>query len=120
MNKILNMFKRKKLSLRDKAVMSLYEAVRDYSAWYDEKGLYLPPDYATTPHLWSEEMHKMTNAFELLYDELHGEGELWEAKNSWEDATKIDKEKIDRLTKEIQEGFEAFGKQLLHMTDAEK
>jgi phosphatidylserine/phosphatidylglycerophosphate/cardiolipin synthase-like enzyme len=113
-------FKKNKLSIRDIAIENLCLAIEDYSDWYEEHGLHLPPDYATDPGEWNEVLHKMKRAFRLLYDEIHEEGDLWEAKNKWKDYGQKDTEEIERLYKEIAEGFTLFGSQLLYLTDYKK
>jgi hypothetical protein len=106
--------------IRDVAVKSLYKIIADYSDWYEYKGLHLPPDYATDPSLWTLNLQKIKRAFELLHDEMNGEGELWEAKNKWKNFGEQDTEKIEELNKEIIEGFTEFGKQLFYLTDPKK
>ena len=112
--------KEKEITIRDKAVKALCIAVGEYSQWYDEHGLYLPPDYATNPSEWNEVMHKIKRAFRLLYDEMNKEGDLWEVKNKWEKYGQKDVEEIEALEKEIRDGFILFGSQLLYMNDIKK
>jgi hypothetical protein len=107
-------------TIRDIAVDNLYRMVRDYSEWYDEHGLYLPPDYASDPTGWTIALQKMRRSFGLLYEEMNGYGELWEAKNVWKEYGAIDIEKINELNKEIKEGLSLFGSQLIYMTDPKK
>lgn len=107
-------------TIRDVAVRSLYRVVADYSDWYQERGLYLPPDYASDPTAWTEDLHKVKRAFELLHDDLNGEGELHAAKTKWAKYGETDVEEIKHLEKEINEGLEIFGKQLFYLTDPKK
>jgi hypothetical protein len=106
-------------TIRDRTVNSVYYMLKDYSDWYQEAGIVLPPDYETDPSAWNEELHKMVRAFKLVHDNMHGRGELYDALHNWEFLDKIDTVKLNALNKEIQEGFEAFGKQLQHLTDPE-
>jgi len=112
-------FKKKKEinTIRNVAVESLYHIIEDYSNWYAEHGLYLPPDYATDPSKWTTELQKMKRAFQLLYEEIYEEGELFEAKTKWKEYGQEDIEKIKELEKEIIEGMTLFGSQLLYLTD---
>jgi hypothetical protein len=110
-------FKKNNKTIRDIAVKSLCKIISEYSTWYDEHGLCLPPDYASDPSAWTEALHKVKRAFILLNDELHQRGELWEAKNKWKKFGEQDSEKIDELNKEIKEGMMIFGAQLLYLTD---
>lgn len=107
-------------TIRDVAVRALYHIVEDYSDWYEEHGLYLPPDYAADPTRWTEDLHRIKRAFKLLYDELDGEGELYAAKTKWSKYGEVDAEEIKHLEKEINEGLEIFGKQLFYLTDPKK
>jgi len=107
-------------TIRDKAVESLYWSIKDYSDWYEECGIYLPPDYAIDPAGWTEVLHKIKNAFRLLYEEFREEGELWEAKNGWKDYGEQDVDRIEELNKEIEEGLSLFGKYLFYFTDPKK
>jgi hypothetical protein len=119
---ILNFFnfKKQNKTIRDVAVESLCEMISDYSSWYDEHGLYLPPDYEADPTSWTEALHKVKRAFLLLNDELHQHGELWEAKNKWKKYGEQDSEEINRLNKEIEEGLAIFGAQFFYFTDYKK
>lgn len=109
-------------TIRDTAVEALYYVITDYSDWYDEQGLYLPPDYASNPSEWCEVLHQMKRAFKLLFQELHNEGELWEAKKliypdiNGKYIGQTTKE-VEKLEKEIQEGLALFGKYLYFLTD---
>jgi len=109
----------KRETLRDRTVSNVYYMLQDYSDWYQEAGLVLPPDFETDPSGWNEELHKMTRAFKLVHDEMNKRGELWDAKHKWDGLHEVDLKKIEALTKEVQEGFEAFGKQLQYLTDPE-
>lgn len=108
---------KKQPTIRDKAVTSLTQMIESYSDWYEEKGLYLPPDYQADPTSWTEALHKVKRAFKMLNDEMDGTGELWEAKNGWSKFGEKDIEKINELEKEIKEGLAIFGQQLLYLTD---
>lgn len=107
-------------TIRDTTVEELCRLIEDYSDWYEEHGLYLPPDYATDPSGWNEALHKIKRAFRLLYEEIHGEGDLWEARHGWEKYGEKDTERIDELEKEIKEGLALFGAQLFYLTDPKK
>ena len=104
-------------SIRDITVRALYEAITDYSNWYECYGLYLPSSFATDPTGWTEALHKMKRAFQLLYDELHQEGELWDAKQKWVAYGEQDVEQLHDLEKEVTEGIRLFGENLMYMTD---
>ena len=104
-------------TIRDIAVLTLYEVISDYSDWQEQHGLYLPPDFATDPTGWAIALQKMKRAFRLLYEEIMSEGELWEAKNKWKDYGEEDVEEIKELNEEIQEGLTLFGKYLFYLTD---
>lgn len=108
------------LSLRDVTVSLLAEFVEDYSEWYDLHGIHLPPAFATDPTAWTEALHKMKRAFNILNDELNQEGELWKAKHEWEQYGEQDVQKIEELEKEIEEGLLLFGQNLYYMTDTKK
>lgn len=98
-------FKKEKKSVRDYFASTLMtEVVAEYSEWYDQNGLYLPPDYATRPSEWNEDLHKIVRALELL-DEGGSDGEY--ASTEAEQA-------------EIVEGLSILGKQLYYMTDVVK
>lgn len=118
-NYLEKVFKKKKsiVTVREEAVESICAILEDYSEWYDRQGLYLPPDYATDPSQWSEALHKMKRAFRLLYDEMHEEGELWEAKNKWKKYGEKDEQKVEELEKEVREGLALFGQQLFYLND---
>jgi hypothetical protein len=103
--------------IRDIGITALYEAIEDYSEWYDEHGIHLPPTYADNPTAYTEDLHKMSRAFRLLYEEIQGEGELWEAKHGWEKYGEKDVQKIEELEKDIQEGLLLFGQNFFYMTD---
>ncbi len=97
--------KNKNQSVRDYFASTLMtEKVADYSEWYDQNGLYLPPDYATRPTDWLEDMHKIVRALEKL-DEYGEDAEY---------ALTEDEQK------EIVEGLTILGKQLFYMTDTIK
>lgn len=115
-----NALKKEEPNIRDRAIDVLHAAIEEYSDWYEEHGLYLPPDYVTDPTSWTEALHKMKRAFTLLNDEANQEGELWEAKNKWKEFGEKDSEKIDELNREIKEGLTIFGSQLLYLTDRPK
>ena len=117
---IKGLFKKDLVSIRDIAIENLYLAIEDYSDWYQEHGLYLPPDYYTDPSEWNEILHKIKRSFRLLYEEIHGYGELWEAKNKWDKFGQQDTEKIKDLNQEIKEGLDLFGSQLFYLTDPKK
>lgn len=106
-----------KPTIKSTAVKYLHQMVEDYSEWYDDHGLYLPPDYASDPTGWTEALHVVKRAFKLLNDEMNGEGELWEAKHAWEQFGEKDSEKIIELEKEIKAGLTIFGAQLLYLSD---
>lgn len=108
------------LTIRDVAVEALSDLVEDYSDWYETQGLYLPPDYAADPGEWNEALHKMKRAFRLLHEELHEEGELWQAKHGWAKYGEKDTQKIEELEADIKEGLTIFGKQLLYLNDPKK
>lgn len=65
---IKNLFKKAPKSIKDIAIEHLSEAVEEYDSWYSEHGLKLPPDYASDPSGWTEDLHKMAKAFRLLRD----------------------------------------------------
>lgn len=111
---------RENVTIRDIAVEALFEAIDDYADWYSEEGLLLPPDYATAPTDWNIALQKMQRAFRLLYEEARKEGDFWEAKHAWDDFKEQDKEKIEQLNKEIEEGLALFGKCLFYLTDTKK
>lgn len=118
---LTELFREKKVeTIRDVAVKSLYDVVADYSDFYEEHGFYLPPEYATNPSTWTTNLQKMKRAFELLDEETHGEGELYDAKMKWAKYGEVDAEKVKELEKEIEEGFTLFGKNLFYLTDPKK
>lgn len=116
--------KEKPITIRDACVHLLAQDVIDYSDWYEEHGIKLPPDFATDPSGWTEALHKMKRAFSLLLDEKNGEGELYDAKHEWwlrsDRVNQLiipDEEKVKKLEREIAEGLALFGKYLFWMTD---
>lgn len=109
--------KLKKVNIREETVLSLYEPLKNYSKFNDEHGLYLPPDFATRPADWSEEVHKMVEALGLLYDELHGEGKLYDLTSSPVELTKEEQKRLDDLNAQIQDGLSSLGKQLFFLTE---
>lgn len=84
-------------TIRDTAVKHLAEIIEDYSLWYEEHGIHLPPEYAHDPTGWTNDLQKVREAFLLLEDE--------------------DEEAIKAKEKEIVEGLTIFGKQLFYLTD---
>lgn len=119
---ILKVFKRNKkvITVREEAVKKLYSIVSDYSDWYAQFGIYLPPDYATKPTDWTIALQKMKRAFELLHDEENEEGDLWEAKNGWKKYGEVDVDRVCEVEKEIMEGFTLFGAYLFYLNDPKK
>lgn len=95
------------------AVKSIAKALKDYSKWYDEEGLYLPPNFARDPSGWSEALHRMSRAFTLLSEEIEEHGELWMAKNS----DPVDNDRLITLEDEIKEGLKLFGENIYYMND---
>ena len=95
--KFLQLFKRRPVTIREHCVESMRDIVKDYSDWYEERGLYLPPDFATRPDEWNEELHKMVYAF-----------------------NEVDNKFEDEDVKKIKEGFESFGKYLYFLNDPKK
>lgn len=101
---MLKFFNKKKKSVRAVAVESLLEVLESYSEWYDQAGLYLPPKYATDPTGWSEAMHVMVRALDLIdIEETYTEGSISEAEK-----------------KEVIKGLKLLGENLYYMTDVEK
>lgn len=105
------------MTIRELTVRRVFKSLNEYADWACESGLYLPPDYAKDPTGWNEVLRKMQRAFRLLSEELDGEGQLWEAKNKWKQFGEQDKEEVQALEKEIQEGLTLFGKYLFYLTD---
>jgi len=110
---------KKNLTIRDQCVHLFADEIAGYSDWYEEKGLKLPPDFAQNPSEWTEVLHKMKRAFQLLKEEKDGEGAYWLAKNKWKEFGIIeqDTEEIEEYEEEIQEGLMLFGKYLFWLTD---
>lgn len=104
-------------NIRDYSVQALYRLVSDYSDWYEEHGVKLPPDFATDPTAWTVCLQKMKRAFCLLHDEQNGSGPLWNAKHKWAQFGEVDSEEIKDLEQEIHEGLSLFGKYLYYMQD---
>jgi len=96
-----NLFRKETRTVRDVAISSLCEVIKDYSEWYDEKGLYLPPNFATDPAGWCEALHKMKEAFMLLRNAE-------------------DMDDIEGYEKDIVEGLTLFGENLMYMNDPKK
>lgn len=114
-------FRNKKIiTVREAAIKNLSSVVSDYSDWYEQFGIYLPPGYETDPTAWTNVLQKMKRAFQLLAEEMNEEGELWEAKNHWKNFNQVDTEKINDLEREIKEGLTLFGTNLIYMTDLKK
>ena len=103
-------------TIRDTTIEQLYHTVDEYCTWYVEQGIYLPHDYARDPSGWSEVLNQIRRAFGLLFEDLHGEGEYWEAKGRGGEG-EVDTERVQKLEKEIQEGCALFGKYLFYLTD---
>lgn len=100
---MLKFLKKEKKSVRDYFASTLMtEVVAEYSEWYDQNGLYLPPDYATRPSDWNEDLHKIVKALDLLDDETEGNELSVNSKDA------------------IIEGLSILGKQLYYMTDVVK
>ncbi len=118
--KIVDFITPEPLSIRDNVVNSIYEDLKAYSKWYDEQGLYLPRGFETRPADWSEEMHKMVDAFGLLYDEMYYEGELHRLNTSPVALLEEEQKRLDELQNKIQEGLSSFGKNFIYMTDSIK
>jgi hypothetical protein len=76
-------------------IESLHEPITDYVNWYAERGLYLPEEYKTDPGAWTDVLRKIQRSFELAH--------------------KKDYKKDEVLKKEMQEGFELFGKYFLDL-----
>lgn len=103
-----NFFKKKQENIRDKAVKCLLDIVHKYDNWYAEKGLYLPPDYASDPSGWTEALHKIHRAFKLMDDKNNEKGEIW---------NEPDLGKREALEEEVRGGFFLFGKYLYWLND---
>ena len=103
--------------IRDGAVKALYPLIGDYSKWYDEYGIYLPPDYKTDPTAWTEALHKMERAFRILHENLNEEGELWSAENRWKEFGERDADAVREIEKDITKGLTLFGANLVYMID---
>lgn len=103
--------------IRDLTIRAIYEPLTDFVDWSCEQGLYLPPDYEKDPSGWAETLRHMQRAFRMLYEELDGRGELWEAKNKWKDFGEQDTQKVAELEKDIQEGLSLFGKYLFYLIE---
>jgi hypothetical protein len=103
--------------IRDEAVRVLYPLIKEYSKWYDEHGIYLPPEYKNDPTAWTEALHKMEKSFRMLYENLNEEGELWSAENRWKEFGEKDAEAVKEIEKEIAKGLTLFGSQLVYMVD---
>lgn len=107
-NMFKNLFKKPQKTIRDITVESLYKAIVEYDKWYSNCGLYLPPDYASDPSGWTEELHKIARAFKLMDDKNHETGEIW---------NEPDLKKREELENEVRSGFFLFGKYLFWLTD---
>lgn len=59
-------FKKKNTNIRDTVINNLSDMVDRYDKWYEEFGLYLPPDYECDPTGWTEALHSINKAFKLL------------------------------------------------------
>ena len=113
-----SLFRENKIkTLRDLVVWNLSGDVKDYAEWYADHGIYLPEEFSHDPSQWTEVLRKISRAFELRFDEIKGEGELFEARNRWAEFGEVDAEKLKELEQEVQEGFELFGKYLNVLTD---
>ena len=94
------MFNKKRKSIREITVESLHDIIDQYDKWYSEHGLYLPPDYENDPSEWTEALHKINRAFELLNDR--------------------DRAVTSETEQEVRSGLFLFGKYLYWMTDIPK
>lgn len=110
----------KPVSIRDITVTILDEFISDYSDWYEARGLHLPEPFGADAAAYTEGLHKMKRAFNLLYDEMEETGELWDAKHKWEQFGEEDVQKIEELENEVKEGLALFGQALYYMTDPKK
>ena len=108
---------------KDKEVKSIAQvfleevgpAIIEYSEWYDQNGLHLPPDYGNDPSAWSEALHKIVRAIEIL-NEKDSEFVL-------KDGTVINDYSMvytHEDTEAIREGMAIFAKQILYLTDTVK
>lgn len=103
-------------TIRDATIENLYYLVDEYCSWYVEQGLYLPPGYETNPTGWNEVLNSIKRAFRLLFEDMNGEGQYYEAKKLAGSDGK-DSADLEKIEKDIQEGLAYFGKHLFHLTD---
>ena len=103
--------------IRDEAVKVLYPLIKAYSEWYNEHGIYLPPDYKNDPSAWTEALHKMERAFRILHENLNEEGELWSAENRWKEFGERDADAVREIERDIAKGLALFGANLVYMID---
>ena len=118
-----NIFKKKApkvWDLKGETVSAIASLIQDYSKWYAEHGIYLPPEFEQDPSSWTEVLRKMSRAFELLQGENDPEGELYIAKHKWDSFGEIDSEEVKALEAEIIEGSSLFGRYLYFMKDDKK
>lgn len=97
--------------LRTTIIDRLTNDIDDYVEWYSEQGVYLPDEFAQDPSAWTEVLRKIQRAFRLASTELGSEGEIMKARILG------NHEQVKKLTEEMQEGFELFGKYLNVLRD---
>lgn len=97
-------------NIRKYVVSALAPIVDYYADWYAERGVTLPAEFEQDPTSWTEVLRKIQRAFVLSNnDSLSGE------MNKAIGAGKLND--VEKLEKEIQEGFELFGKYLNLLVD---
>lgn len=102
-------------NIRDYTIKQIHPLIDEYYLWYRDHGLHLPEEFATDPSSWTTILFKIHRAFAYY---LNRE----EPNNMWKDAELSGRK--DELwpiyEKDMQEGFELFGKYLLFLQDDKK
>lgn len=109
--------KKEAFNIKGYVVSRVTPLIDSYVDWYAQRGIFLPPDYATDPTGWTEVLRKIQRAFILADTEDDDDGEIHQAKVKWSTFGQEDPEAIKELYNEIQLGFELFGKYLMHLKD---
>lgn len=98
-------------NIRKYSIKVLLPIVDYYADWYAERGITLPAGFEQDPTGWTEVLRKIQRAFVLVSDEESLGGEICKALGSGR------LNDVEKLEKEIQEGFELFGKYLNLLVD---
>lgn len=90
-------------------VSRLKEHISNYVIHQEEQGMYLPKEFETNPAAWLIVLGKIRFAFDQTYLKMNNlENPVTKNKNATQ---------LSDIDKQIQEGFELFGKYLLDLKE---